>query len=393
MSHLEHIGIAVADAEAVADLYKTLLGSAPYKRERVDREGVQTHFIAAGSTKLELLEALGPDSPIAKYLDKRGEGLHHLAFEVDDIHAHMAYLRDNGFTPLSDEPRPGADGKLIFFLHPKQTHGVLVEFCQSVPTPLVPTRIPYHDEYLAVYERGNPSNPTLVVLHGAAGATMLETAPLIGHLEQRFHVLALDFAGHGATDAIADADFGIPFFADNVLALFDAFELDKAHLFGFSMGGYVALHFASNHPQRIDRLAVHAANLIWDEPLVEAMNARLNAESIIEKYPALTSHLETAHGDWQQLFKRMQQMVRKLPEHTGVLEAVASITQTALVSAVDNDDLFTLDAPLTLHRMLPNSTLAILPGTRHAFADVDPALYNRLLMQHLIPKNPTTHNP
>ncbi len=132
MIRLEHIGIAVRDAAAVASLYEQLLGHGPYKAETVEREGVRTHFIQAGTAKLELLEALGPDSPVAKYLERRGEGLHHLAFEVDDIHAEMQRLRDLGFTPLSDEPRPGADGKLIFFLHPKQTHGVLVEFCQSV---------------------------------------------------------------------------------------------------------------------------------------------------------------------------------------------------------------------------------------------------------------------
>ena len=120
------------DADAVARLYEDLIGAAPYKEETVEREGVRTHFIDAGTTKLELLEALGDESPIAKYLERRGEGLHHLAFEVDDIHAHMQQMRERGYTPLSDEPRPGADGKLIFFLHPKQTHGVLVEFCQSV---------------------------------------------------------------------------------------------------------------------------------------------------------------------------------------------------------------------------------------------------------------------
>lgn len=134
MIRLEHIGIAVRDADAITELYEQLLGLRPYKAETVEREGVRTHFLQAGTAKLELLEALGPDSPVAKYLDKRGEGLHHLAFEVADIHAEMQRLRDLGFTPLSDEPRPGADGKLIFFLHPKQTHGVLVEFCQSVNT-------------------------------------------------------------------------------------------------------------------------------------------------------------------------------------------------------------------------------------------------------------------
>jgi methylmalonyl-CoA epimerase len=385
MPYLEHIGLAVADPEAVAELYDTLLGVQPYKRERVEREGVQTHFIAAGSVKLELLEALGPDSPVARYLEKRGEGLHHLAFEVDDIHAHMATLREKGFTPLSDAPKSGADGKLIFFLHPKQTHGVLIEFCQRVSTPLAPTRIPYHNEHLAAYERGNPANPTLVVLHGAAGATWLETAPLIAHLEQRFHVFALDFAGHGASDALAAHPFSIPFFANNVLALFEAFDLDKAHLFGFSMGGSVALQFAFDHPARVDRLAVHAANIVWDERLVQRMNARLQAEAINQQYPALATHLDAAHGDWQHLFERMQQMVRTLPEHLNLLDQLTHIPHPTLVSAVDQDDLFALDATLALHRALPDSTLAILPGTRHAFADVDPTLYNRLLVQHFKP--------
>lgn len=385
MPRLEHIGLAVADPETVAALYETLLGVQPYKRERVEREGVQTHFIAAGPAKLELLEALGPDSPVARYLDKRGEGLHHLAFEVDDIHAHMATLREKGFTPLSDEPKPGADGKLIFFLHPKQTHGVLVEFCQSVSTPLAPTRIPYHGEHLAAYERGNPTNPALVVLHGAGGATMLETAPLIAHLEQHFHVLALDFAGHGASDALAEHPFSIPFFVDNVQALFDAFDLRKAHLFGFSMGGSVALQFSHDHPARVDRLAVHAANLVWDERLVRRMNARLQAEAINQKYPSLATHLDAAHSDWQHLFARMQQMVRTLPEHLNLLDRLAHVPHPTLVSAVDQDDLFSLDAPLALHDALPDSTLAIVPGTRHAFADVDAGLYHRLLVQHFKP--------
>ena len=133
---LEHIGVAVENAEAVAALYEKLLGGRlygrPYKQETIAHEGVRTHFIQAGAAKLELLEALGPESPVQRFLAKRGEGLHHLAFEVADVQAEMERLRKLGFQPLSDAPRPGADGKLIFFLHPKDTHGVLVEFCQSV---------------------------------------------------------------------------------------------------------------------------------------------------------------------------------------------------------------------------------------------------------------------
>lgn len=133
MAHLDHIGLAVHNVEEVARLFHRLLGFEVYKTERVERQGVVAHFLSAGSAQLELLEALGPDSPVARYLKARGEGVHHLAFEVKDIHDHMQRMRDRGFTPLSEVPVPGADDKLIFFLHPKETHGILIEFCERVP--------------------------------------------------------------------------------------------------------------------------------------------------------------------------------------------------------------------------------------------------------------------
>ncbi len=126
---LEHVGIAVKDAAAVGELYRVLFGAAPYKEERVEREGVRTIFYDAGGTKVELLEATTPDSPIAKFLEKRGEGLHHLAFAVADVDAEIVRLKAAGFTLLADEAKPGADNKRIVFLHPKGTHGVLVELC------------------------------------------------------------------------------------------------------------------------------------------------------------------------------------------------------------------------------------------------------------------------
>ncbi|MEM1125701.1 MAG: methylmalonyl-CoA epimerase [Bacteroidota bacterium] len=174
MPHLEHIGISVRDAAAVAALYDDLLGLTPYKREAVEREGVQTHFIQAGQAKLELLEALGPDSPIAKALDKRGEGLHHLAFEVQDLDAHLERLRGLGYTPLSDTPRPGADGKRIFFLHPKQTHGVLIELCEST----LPAGTPLP---AGAYRYGPADRPVLLVLAPPAATGLAQAlAPLAG---------------------------------------------------------------------------------------------------------------------------------------------------------------------------------------------------------------------
>ena len=132
MQHIEHIGIAVKNLEFSNDLFTKLLGSAPYKQEGVESEGVMTSFFQTGQTKIELLEATNPDSPIAKFIEKKGEGIHHIAFEVSDIMAEMDRLKSEGFILLNEIPKKGADNKLVCFLHPKGTNSVLVELCQSV---------------------------------------------------------------------------------------------------------------------------------------------------------------------------------------------------------------------------------------------------------------------
>lgn len=132
MIKIEHIGIAVKSLEKSNTLFAKLLGKAHYKIEEVEREGVNTSFFEIGESKIELLEATRQDSPISKYIEKKGEGIHHIAFEVDDIHKAMALAQTLGFKLLSEEPKPGADNKLICFLHPKTTNGVLVELCQSI---------------------------------------------------------------------------------------------------------------------------------------------------------------------------------------------------------------------------------------------------------------------
>lgn len=129
---VEHIGIAIKDLTNSNDLFTKLFGEAPYKVESVESEGVSTSFFKCGETKIELLEATRPDSPIAKFIEKRGEGIHHIAFEVEDIHAEMKRLANEGFTILNKEPKKGADNKLVCFLHPKTTNGVLVELCQEI---------------------------------------------------------------------------------------------------------------------------------------------------------------------------------------------------------------------------------------------------------------------
>jgi methylmalonyl-CoA/ethylmalonyl-CoA epimerase len=130
---IDHIGIAVKDMEASNALFKKLLGIGHYKIEEVASEQVATSFFSLGESKIELLQASAPDSPIAKFIEKRGEGIHHIAFEVDDIYAEIQRLENEGFTMINPTPKQGADNKLIAFLHPKSSNGVLVELCQSIP--------------------------------------------------------------------------------------------------------------------------------------------------------------------------------------------------------------------------------------------------------------------
>jgi methylmalonyl-CoA/ethylmalonyl-CoA epimerase len=132
MNKIEHIGIAVNNLKTASDVYEKLLNSQVYKTEEVPAEGVITAFLQNGPNKIELLEALSPDSPIAKFIAKRGEGIHHIAFEVDDIRAEMERLKKEGFVLLNDEPKLGADNKWVCFVHPKSANGVLVELCQEI---------------------------------------------------------------------------------------------------------------------------------------------------------------------------------------------------------------------------------------------------------------------
>ena len=131
MIRIEHIGIAVKNLDASNELFEKILGKAHYKIETVASEKVATSFFGIGESKIELVEATGEDSPIAKYIDKRGEGIHHIAFEVDDIYAEMKRLEAEGFQLLNTVPKKGADNKIVVFLHPKTTNGVLVELCQN----------------------------------------------------------------------------------------------------------------------------------------------------------------------------------------------------------------------------------------------------------------------
>ena len=132
MLKVEHIGIAVKSLDTSILLFEKLLNSTCYKTEKVESEHVTTAFLKTGDTKIELLESSTADGVISKFIEKKGEGIHHIAFEVSDIHAEMERLQQEGFTLITPTPKPGADNKLVCFLHPKDTNGVLVELCQEL---------------------------------------------------------------------------------------------------------------------------------------------------------------------------------------------------------------------------------------------------------------------
>lgn len=133
LQHIEHIGIAVKNLSTATALYEILLDQKVYKTEHVSSEHVVTAFFKTGINKIELLESSHPESAIAKFIEKRGEGIHHIAFLVEDIYVEMARLQQEGFVLLNDQPKRGADNKLVCFVHPKSAHGVLIELCQEIP--------------------------------------------------------------------------------------------------------------------------------------------------------------------------------------------------------------------------------------------------------------------
>lgn len=132
MLKTEHIGIAVKNLKEAIPLFEKLLNSTCYKTEMVESEQVNTAFFKQGDTKIELLESLSADGVIARFIEKKGEGMHHIAFETADIYAEMKRLQEEGFILLNEKPKPGADNKLVCFLHPRSTHGILIELCQEI---------------------------------------------------------------------------------------------------------------------------------------------------------------------------------------------------------------------------------------------------------------------
>lgn len=367
---LEHIGLAVSNANQAIEIFQRLLGTKPYKTETVGREGVHTYFIGDEGVvnrapKLELLESNSEDSAIASFLKKRGEGIHHIAFEVDDIRRELRRLASAGFQLISNEPKPGADGKLIAFLHPRTTAGVLVELCQQ-RIDEQQLRIPYRDGSLAGFVSGPADAPPLIVLHAALGSTELETRRLTRIWAEHFRVYALDFMAHGESDWFEDAELSLPLFAENVLALMDHAELNEANLFGFSLGASTALQAAVTYPERFSRLGIHAHNVQWNDKEVELMTSAM--QSTLDNLGAhWAKRLSEIHGEqnWRQLVERMLAFTKQLPARQIPEADLSTIDHPTLVSAGDSDQFFGLRHSLMLHQSLNNSSLAILPGMAH----------------------------
>ncbi|MFB6098116.1 MAG: methylmalonyl-CoA epimerase [Salinibacter sp.] len=386
MPRVEHIGIAVDDVENVVECFRSLLGTEPYKAETVTDQHVRTHFLDAETTKLELLESLDPDSPVRRFLDRRGEGLHHLAFEVADLESTMQRLREEGFELLNETPQAGADDKQIVFVHPKQTHGVLVEFCESVVPSWTTTQVPRHDGHLSVFERGRPDRPSLLVLHGAAGCTLDETAPLIRQLESSFHVVGLDLSGHGTSAFPPAEDFSLDLFAEDARTALDALDLSSAHVFGFSLGGGVALQLAHRHPDRVRRCAVYQTNVQWTEAQTAEMHKRLDLDALRERAPKRAARLDARHEDPSRLLRQLRTFVEALPAQSANLgDVLDTISAPTLVASVDRDPLFGPDTPRHLQRRLPNARLCILPGEHHRLGEAPLPLLAPLLTRHFLP--------
>lgn len=246
---LEHIGIAVADATHTATVLEKVLGLPVYKVEEVTSERVRTHFLDAGGAKLELVEATAPDSPIAKFLEKNREGLHHLAFEVGDIDRAWARAKEAGLEVLGDGPKAGADGMRIFFLHPRSTAGLLVEFCARQPVTLAPRVIEVGGRSITTYAAGRDGDPRLLVLPDAGGMGLAHG------LAQDWHVVAadtMDLVDREPTSRELEEQAGV------MIRVMDAYAWPAAAVLGFGLGASAALFLAGSQPERVTAVVAHA---------------------------------------------------------------------------------------------------------------------------------------
>ena len=241
MLKLEHVGIAVEEGSAAALTFERLFGRGPYKEESVVREGVETLFIDAGGPKLELLESTDGDSAIANFLGKRGEGLHHIAVEVDDIEAQFDRVRGEGFTVLSERPVDGADGKRIFFVHPRDCHGILVEFCRQVRPTWKQAEVEMPHGTVTAYSAGSAEAAPVLLLHDENSSANEDFSELLPTLEQSMHVIAFDAPGHSTHE--------------HARAVLNSYHIKKAAVVvGHGLAAEAAVQMAQSYPELVQAL-------------------------------------------------------------------------------------------------------------------------------------------
>jgi methylmalonyl-CoA epimerase len=356
MTRLEHIGIAVDDAAPVRALLLELLGLEEYKVETVESERVDTHFIGAGGVKLELLETLEPDSAIGRFLERRGAGIHHLAFEVDRLDDILERATRLGLKPINAEPKDGADGKRVFFLHPKETYGILIEVCAFERFPGSRIQVPMPHGEVTAFETGSRDARALLLFHDAGTSSLQDFGSLMARLEPYVHVVAFDAPAHGESSDRPPTPHFLRAADKHAVAVLDYLEIDRVVVAGSGLGAAAAATLAVNAPDRVGGLALVDPNLLaTDEDVDSAAEAIESACG--ETMANLASHL-----------------IKTLPE---AAEATVSTEQLRGVDCpilVCGSRRTTALQTLRLHHDLPKSSLAMIAQ----FDDRDAAL-SRLL--------------
>jgi methylmalonyl-CoA epimerase len=373
---LEHLGIAVRDAEEAVALFTALLGHVPYKEEVVGHEGVRTLFFGDGGAagrapKVELLAVTDPESPVAKFLDRRGPGLHHVAFRVDDLAASLERLRAAGFEPVTDRPAAGADGKRVAFLHPRSTGGVLVELCEAHPT-FERVDVDVEGGSIPAFVAGPPSAPALLVLHGILGSSATQTDPLARLWAADYRVISVDLRGHG--ESTAGGALSIEGLSEDVAAVLDATRVARAHVFGYSLGAAVALYSAWRTPERLGRVALLGTNVRWSEDEARVVTSVMRTALDAPAGPWARS-LAATHGEarWRALAESAIAFTGTLPSRPFPSEYLRAVGQPVLLIHGDRDSYFDVHHAVDLHGVLPDSRLWVVPGGDHPIRSVDVA--------------------
>ncbi|WP_242926201.1 alpha/beta fold hydrolase [Pontibacter vulgaris] len=230
----------------------------------------------------------------------------------------------------------------------------------------------------------------LILLHGALGSAAT-LAPLKNELEANYRIYTLDFSGHGGKP-LPESPFAMPLFAQNILQLMEQEQLERAHIFGYSMGGYAALYFALQYPERVKSIFTLATKFAWSAEAAEKEGKMLNPEKIQEKVPHFAQTLAQRHAPqrWQDVMLKTAEMMRHLGDSPALTASLlAQIQVPVLVAVGDRDNMVTPEETIWTYRQLANASLLVLPDTRHPLEAVSPGILAQTIRQFLAPKNVT----